>query len=61
MRLTATAAAFSEWLAGSPYAGEVTPDRLLQYLTGVPQVYGADERPKKLEWMIRQARSISGK
>jgi Mg-chelatase subunit ChlD len=61
MRLTATAAAFSEWLAGSPYAGEVTPDRLLGYLRGVPQVYGADARPKKLEWMIRQAKSISGK
>jgi Mg-chelatase subunit ChlD len=61
MRLAATAAAFAEWLAGSPYAGGVTPDRLLVYLTGVPQVYGADDRPAKLEWMIRQARSISGK
>jgi len=61
MRLTAAAAAFSEWLAGSPYAGDVTPDRLLDYLRGVPQVYGADARPKKLEWMIRQAKSISGK
>jgi len=61
MRLTATAAAFSEWLAGSPFAGEVTPDRLLGYLNGVPQVYGADTRPEKLVWMIRQAKSISGK
>jgi len=61
MRLTATAAAFCEWLAGSPYAGEVTPDRLLVYLNGVPQVYGADTRPAKLQWMIRQAKSISGK
>ena len=61
MRLAATAAAFSEWLAGSPYAGEVTPDRLLVYLSGVPQAYGADARPAKLEWMIRQAKSISGK
>jgi Mg-chelatase subunit ChlD/anti-sigma factor RsiW len=61
MRLTVTAAEFSEWLAGSPYAGDVTPDRLLGYLRGVPQVYGADARPKKLEWMIRQAKSISGK
>jgi Mg-chelatase subunit ChlD len=61
MRLAATAAAFSEWLAASPYAGEVTPDRLLIYLNGVPQAYGADARPAKLEWMIRQAKSISGK
>jgi len=61
MRLAATASAFSEWLASSPYAGEVTPDRLLGYLSGVPEVYGADARPKKLEWMIRQAKSIAGK
>ena len=61
MRLAATASAFSEWLASSPYAAEVTPDRLLGYLSGVPEVYGADARPKKLEWMIRQAKSIAGK
>jgi Ca-activated chloride channel family protein len=61
MRLAASSSAFSEWLAGSPYATEVTPDRLLGYLRGVPEVYGADARPKKLEWMIRQARSLSGK
>ncbi|MEY2429926.1 MAG: Ca-activated chloride channel [Verrucomicrobiota bacterium] len=61
MRLAATASAFSEWLVSSPYAGEVTPDRLLGFLSGVPEVYGADARPKKLEWMIRQAKSIAGK
>jgi Mg-chelatase subunit ChlD len=61
MRLAATSAAFSEWLAASPYAGEVTPDQLLAYLRGVPEIYGADARPKNLEWMIRQAKSISGK
>jgi anti-sigma factor RsiW/uncharacterized protein YegL len=61
MRLAATASAFSEWLVSSPYAGEVTPDRLLGYFSGVPEVYGADARPKKLEWMIRQAKSIAGK
>ncbi len=60
MRLAATASAFSEWLAGSPYAPEITPDHLLSYLNGVPEVYGADARPKKLEWMIRQAKSIAG-
>jgi len=61
MRLAATASAFSEWLATSPFAEEVTTDQLLRYLNGVPQVYGADTRPTKLEWMIRQAKSISGK
>ena len=61
MRLSATASAFSEWLASSPYAAEVTPDQLLGYMGGVPEVYGADARPKKLEWMVRQAKSIAGK
>ena len=61
MRLAASASAFSEWLASSPFSGEVTTDRLLGLMSGVPEVYGADPRPKKLEWMIRQAKSISGK
>jgi Mg-chelatase subunit ChlD len=61
LRLATSASAFSEWLAGSPFAGEVTTDRLLGLISGVPEVYGADPRPKKLEWMIRQAKSISGK
>ncbi|HEY5914097.1 MAG TPA: von Willebrand factor type A domain-containing protein [Verrucomicrobiae bacterium] len=61
MRLVASASALSEWLAQNPYATEVTPDALLQYVSGVPEVYGADPRPKKLEWMIRQAKSLAGK
>jgi hypothetical protein len=61
MRLSSTAAAFAEWLATSPYASEVNPDRLLDYLNGVPDIYGADARPKKLEWMLRQAKSLGGK
>ena len=61
MRLAATASAFSEWLVSSPYAAEVTFDSLLGYLGGVPEVYGADARPKKLEWMIRQTKSIAGR
>jgi Mg-chelatase subunit ChlD len=61
LRLAAAASAFSEWLVSSPYAAEVSPDRLLGYLAGVPEVYGADARPKKLEWMIRQAKSLSGR
>ncbi len=61
MRLSVTAGEFSEWLASSPYAADVTPAQLLNYLGGVPEVYGADARPKKLEWMLRQAKSLSGK
>jgi Mg-chelatase subunit ChlD len=61
MRLAATASAFSEWLAGSPFAGDVRPNLLLPYLNGVADVYGADARPKKLEWMIRTAQSLGGK
>ena len=61
MRLAVTAAAFSEWLASSPFAGEVNTDRLLTTLRGVPEAFDPDSRPKRLEWMIRQAKSISGK
>jgi Mg-chelatase subunit ChlD len=61
MRLLVASAGFSEWLASSPFSAEVSPDRLLRLIGGVPEVYGADERPKKLEWMIRQAKSLSGK
>jgi len=61
MRLAGSAAAFSEWLASSPFAAEVAPDRLLGLLGGVPEAFGADPRPKRLEWMIRQAQSIRGK
>ncbi len=59
MKLATVAAEFSEWLAASPFAQEVTPDELLKDLSGVPQVYGADQRPQQLEWMIRQAKSIA--
>jgi Mg-chelatase subunit ChlD len=61
MRLAAAAGAFSEWLAASPYAQEVTPDELLTILNGVPAVYGADDRPQQLETMIREAKSLEGK
>jgi hypothetical protein len=61
LRLAGTASAFAEWLVASPYAAEVTPDRLLGLINGVPAACGADPRPKKLEWMIRQAKSISGR
>ena len=61
MRLCVTAAEISEWMADSPFAQDVTPDDLLNYLSDVPQYYGTDERPKQLEWMIREAKSVSGK
>ncbi|HEX3627335.1 MAG TPA: von Willebrand factor type A domain-containing protein [Verrucomicrobiae bacterium] len=61
MRLAASAAEISEWLADSPFAQEVTPDQLLNYMSGVPQIYGTDERPKQLEWLIREGKSVSGK
>lgn len=60
IRLAGVAAAFSEWLARSPFGAEVAPERLLSCLTGVGDIYGADPRPKKLEWMIRQSMSIAG-
>ena len=61
MRLAVTSAEFAESLATSPYAQQVSLDSLLNDLRGVPESYGADPRPKQLEWMIRQAKSVSGK
>lgn len=60
MRLAVSSSAFSEWLASNPYAAEVNPDRLITLLRGVPEHFDLDPRPKKLEWMIRQAKSIAG-
>jgi len=61
MRLAATASAFSEWLAASPHAQEVTLDELQKLLRGVPEIYGADDRPKQLETMLQAAKSLEGK
>jgi hypothetical protein len=61
MRLAFAAGAFAEWLAGSPYAAETTPDKLLSYLNGITSVYGADPRPQKLHWMLQQAKALGGK
>ncbi|HEY1173053.1 MAG TPA: von Willebrand factor type A domain-containing protein [Verrucomicrobiae bacterium] len=61
IRLAGTASAFSEWLVSSPYAAEVTPEKLIAQMAGVPEAYPADPRPKQLEWMIRQAKSLSGR
>ena len=39
----------------------VTAKEVLGYLNGVPETYGADPRPEKLEWMIRQEKRQAGK
>jgi hypothetical protein len=59
MRLAATAGTFAEWLLAHPSAGDDTLDQLLNYMKGVPAVYGTDPRPQKLEWMLRQAKSAA--
>lgn len=61
LRLAAIASAFSEWLSGSPYAGDVQPGRLLAILQGVPAAFDPDPTPRMLETMLRQAQSISGR
>ena len=61
IRLAAVASNFAEWLAQSPYAAEVTPDRLLPLLNGIPQSQPGDPRPARLESMIRQARALGGR
>ncbi len=61
LRLASCAAAFSEWLAQSPYAAAATPDVLIRQLEGIPQAYAPDPTPLKLEAMLGQARSISRK
>jgi hypothetical protein len=60
MRLAGVGAAFAEWLARSPYAGNVSLAALQHYLEGVPETYPLDPRPKQLATMIQQARQISG-
>lgn len=60
MRLALTAALFGEWLAQSPYAGEVSPDRLLPLLEGVPEAW-ADPRVLRLQQMLEQARALAGR
>ncbi len=60
LRLAATASAFSELLANNPYAAEVTPDRLAAWMSGVPEAFAPDERPRMLLEMIRQYRNVRG-
>lgn len=61
MRLAGTSALFAEWLATSPYAAEVTVDRLQLWLRNVADAFSPDARPRQLETMLGQARAISGR
>ena len=60
MRLASVAVSFAEWLAANPHAGNVNLGDLQSYLTGLPEEFFSDERPKQLARMIQQARQISG-
>lgn len=60
MRLAGVAASFAEWMAANPHAGSVSLRDLERYLTGVPEEFSSDERPKQLRTMLQQARRISG-
>jgi hypothetical protein len=59
MRLAGVAGAFGEWLSQNPYAGEVQLSTLATYLSGVPETFSPDPRPKQLVTMIRQAMAMA--
>ncbi|MBE7499962.1 MAG: von Willebrand factor type A domain-containing protein [Verrucomicrobiales bacterium] len=61
LRLATAAAAFGEMLATSPFAAEVSSDRLLPLLRGVAAAFHPDPRPAQLEAMIQQARALGGR
>ena len=60
LRLAGAAAALAEWLAGSPFAGEVTPDRLLRLLDGVPEAFEPDPRPQHRQIAIPVDGDVDG-
>ncbi|MCZ7638997.1 MAG: von Willebrand factor type A domain-containing protein [Verrucomicrobia bacterium] len=61
LRLATAAAAFGEMLAISPFAADVSSDRLLPLLRGVPEAFHPDPRPAQLVAMIQQARAIGSR
>jgi len=61
LRLATTASALSEWLAQSPFAGDISPARLLPYLNGLPEAASSDPRPAQLLRMIQQSQRLSSK
>lgn len=60
MKMAAVAALFAEWLAHSPFAGNVGLSALQSYLQGVPETFPMDMRPGQLQTMLQQARTIAG-
>ncbi len=60
MRLAAVAGYFAEYLQRSPYAGGVTPRRLLDAYRGVPEAFAPDQRPVELQNLLRAAGQLDG-
>jgi uncharacterized protein YegL len=60
MRLAAVAAYFAEYLQRSPYAGGVTPRRLLEAYRGVPEAFAPDQRPAEFLNLLRAAAQLDG-
>lgn len=60
MKLAVSSAAFAEWLGQSPYAGEVSPSKLLGIIQDVPRAFPLDYGPVELQEAIRQAGQING-
>jgi len=60
MRLAVTASTFAEWLNGNPHAANLSLAELQAWYRPVPAAFGEATRPRDLERMLEQARSISG-
>jgi len=60
LRLATTAGLFAEWLNGHPHAIALSIPELQSWYRPVPIAYGNASRPRELERMLEQARSISG-
>ena len=60
LRLATTAGLFAEWLNGHPHAIALSIPELQSWYRPVPIAYGNASRPRDLERMLEQARSISG-
>lgn len=61
LRLATTAASFGELLSASPYAADVSSDRLLALMNGVPEHFAPDPRPERLLQMVQQTQSLLGR
>lgn len=60
LRLAVAAAAFSEWLARSPFANEVQPRELLKQVEAIRPQFPYDSRPQELLKMLTRASAIQG-